>query len=174
MVEPSTSDHVKRLSNFVKTARPFVSRREDLTLPYLPFVEILPALLDQPSLGIERTLSTNLQDRAELHYWAGLGLHRDQDVGPCRAHNDAPIKTYRLTGNIPGQADVLVEKTETYLTLASFPLGTLGDLQPLYRPTTEFPPALLCARSNCRREVQLAERDAAMSGTMGTIYSFGK
>src|SRR4029450_11133981 len=36
----------------------------------LPFVEISQAMLDPPSLEIERTLSINLQDRVELHYWA--------------------------------------------------------------------------------------------------------
>jgi hypothetical protein len=110
MVEPFTPDRVARLSNFARTAPRSVGRREKLTLPFLPFVEILPALLNQLLLEIQRTPSTSLQDRAELHYWAGLAHWRDQDVGSCRTHYEEPIEAYLLAGNIQGLAEVLVEK----------------------------------------------------------------
>jgi hypothetical protein len=100
MVEPSRSDPVKRLSNLTRTAPPLVGRREEPTLPYLPFVEILQMLLDRPSQYIERTLSTNLQDQAECHCWAGLAHRRDQGVELCHAHHEEPIKAYCLAGTI--------------------------------------------------------------------------
>jgi hypothetical protein len=201
MVEPSTSNHVKRLSNFKGMAPPSAGRREELawsedipqevlagqprvvllpgeagigkarllqelrsdalrhglqvgygrgyedpTLPYLPFVEILQALLDQSPLENKQIFRTNLQDWAEFHYWVRLARRRDQDIGPCRAHYEEPIKTYRLAGNVRGLADVLVEKTQTYLTFASVPLCTLIDLRSLYQSNTESPPVLRCAR----------------------------
>lgn len=208
MAEPSRSDPVKRLSNFVRTAPSFVSRREEFAwlrnilqevlagqrrvvlLPgeagigktqepqelrsgalrhglqvgfdrsygeliplSLPFVEISQAMLDPPSLEIERTLSMNLQDRVELHYWAGLAHRRDQAVEPCLAHCEDAIEVHRLAGNIRGLAEGLVEKTETNLTLAAVPLSTLGDPQPLYDCDTEFPPVWMSGNaplSNCR------------------------
>jgi len=208
MAEPSRSDPVKRLSNFVRTAPTFVSRREEFAwlrnilqevlagqcrvvlLPgeasigktqepqelrsgalhrglqvgidrsygeliplSLPFVEISQARLDQPSLEIERTLSMNLQDRVDLHYWAGLAHRRDQAIEPYLAHCENAIKVHRLAGNIRGLAEVLVEKTETNLTLAAVPLSTLGDPQPLYDSDTEFPPVWMSGNAplaNCR------------------------
>jgi hypothetical protein len=88
---------------------------EALTLPYPPFGEILQALLTQPSLKIERALSTNLQDRVELHYWAGLAHRQYQEVEYCRTHDQEVIKTYRLAGNILGLAAVVVQTPQTYV-----------------------------------------------------------
>ena len=208
MAEPSRSDPLKRLSNFVWTAPLFVSRREEFAclrnilqqmlagqrrvillaaeagigktqepqklhssalrhglqvcfdrsygelIPLsLPFVEISQARLDQPSLEIERTLSMNLQDRVELHYWSGLAHRRDQAVELCLAHCEDAIKVHRLAGNIRGLAEGLLEKTETNLTLAAVPLSTLGDPQPLYDCDTEFPPIWMSGNAplaNCR------------------------
>ena len=165
MAEPSRSDPVKRLSNIVRTARSFVSHREEFAclrnilqqvlagqrrvvlLPgeagigktqepqelrsgalrhglqvgfdrsyggliplSLPLVEISQAMLGQPSLEIERTISMNLQDRVELHYWAGLTYCRDQAIEPCLAHYEDAIKVHRVAGNIRGLAEVLVDK----------------------------------------------------------------
>ena len=76
----------------------------------LPFVEISQAMLDQPSLEIERTLSMNLQDQVELHYWAGLAHRRDQAVELCLAHCEDAIEVHRLAVNIRGLAEGLVEK----------------------------------------------------------------
>jgi hypothetical protein len=119
---------------------------EDLTLARLPFVEILQAPLDQSPLENEQTLSTNLQDSAEFHCWAGLAHRWDQDAGHCRVHHEGPIRACWLAGNIWGLAEALVEKTQTYLALASIPLGTLVDLQSLDQSNTESPPVLRCAR----------------------------
>jgi hypothetical protein len=94
MVEPSRSAAVKRLSNFVRIASSFAGRRGELKLPYLPFAEILQALLAQSSLKIAQILSTNLQVRAEFHSWAGLAHRRDRDVGRCRAYHEEPIKAH--------------------------------------------------------------------------------
>jgi tetratricopeptide (TPR) repeat protein len=73
----------------------------------------------------------SVQDRAELHYWAGLARYRDQDVGPCLAHYEKAAEAYRLVNDVRGLAKVLMEKTETQYTLASVPLGTLPDMRPL-------------------------------------------
>jgi hypothetical protein len=98
MVEPSRSDAVKYLSNFVETASLFAGRRGELALPRRPFAKILPALLDQSSLKIAQILSTNLPERAEFHSWIGLAHRRDRDVGPCRAHHEEPIKAHCPAG----------------------------------------------------------------------------
>ena len=119
MVEPSRSDPIERLSNLAVTAPPFVGRREEPTLPWLSFIETLQALQDWPSRQVEHILSINLQDQVELHYRAGLA--RDQES----------IRSHRLTGNIQGLAEVLVERARTSSTVASDPLDTLVDPQPL-------------------------------------------
>jgi hypothetical protein len=98
MVEPSRSDPVKHLSNFVRAASPFDGRRRELTLPCLPFTEILQALLGQSSLEIEQILSTNLQDWVGFRSWAGLAHRRDRDLGPCLASHEEPIKAHRPVG----------------------------------------------------------------------------
>lgn len=66
---------------------------------------------------------------AELHYRAGLAHYYDQDVGPCLHHYDKAIEAYRVTGDVRGLAQTLMEKTRT--SLAIVPLGTVADLQPL-------------------------------------------
>jgi tetratricopeptide (TPR) repeat protein len=71
------------------------------------------------------------QERAEIHYWAGLSHYRNEDVGPCLDHYDHAMTGYRHAGDMRGLAQVLMDKTETQYTLASVPLGTLVDLQPL-------------------------------------------
>ncbi|MGH8057823.1 MAG: ATP-binding protein, partial [Candidatus Entotheonellia bacterium] len=70
-------------------------------------------------------------DRAELHYRAGLAYQRDTDVGPCLDHYERAIAAYRLTGDIPGLARALMERTRIDFTLAAVPYGTLIDIQPL-------------------------------------------
>jgi class 3 adenylate cyclase len=70
------------------------------------------------------------EDRASLHYWAGLAFYHDRDVGPCLHHFDKAIETYRRIGDVRGLARALMEKTRT-LTITAIPLGALGDLQPL-------------------------------------------
>jgi hypothetical protein len=177
MAEPSRSDPVEHLSNFVRTTPSFVRRREELSrlknilqemwsgtlrhplqvgddarygepIPlYLPFVQILPAVLDRSSLESERTLATNVQDRAEFQYESGLALRRDQDVSPCLTHYEEAVKVHRPVSNIRGLAKVLVETIETNLTLAAVRVGTLVDLQPLYFSDTAFSPVLPCAHS---------------------------
>jgi class 3 adenylate cyclase/tetratricopeptide (TPR) repeat protein len=73
----------------------------------------------------------SVRDRAELHYWAGRARHRDQDAGPGLAHYERAAEAYRQAGDVRGLARVLMEKAEIQYTLASVPLGTLPDLQPL-------------------------------------------
>jgi hypothetical protein len=119
MVEPSRSDPIERPSNLAVTAPPCVGRRAEPTLPCLSCIEILQALQDRPSLAIEHTLITNPQDWTALHYWAGL------------AHDQKSIRSHRLTGNIQGLAEVLVERVWTSSTVASDPLDSLVELQPL-------------------------------------------
>jgi hypothetical protein len=100
MVETSRSDPVQHLSNFVRTAPPFVGRIEEGTRPCLPFAEILQALLDRSSLEIARTLSTNLQHRAESHGWTGLAHRWDHALAYRRAHDQEPVKAYRRASTI--------------------------------------------------------------------------
>jgi predicted ATPase len=73
----------------------------------------------------------SVRDRAELHCWAGRAHHRDQDVGPCLPHYEQAAEAYRLAEDVRGVAHVLMETAEIQYTLASVPLGTLPDLQPL-------------------------------------------
>jgi DNA-binding winged helix-turn-helix (wHTH) protein/tetratricopeptide (TPR) repeat protein len=79
----------------------------------------------------ESTGRLSAQARAELHYRAGLAHARNQDAGPCLDHYDRAITGYRHTGDRQGLAQVLMDKTELQYTLASAPLGTLADIQPL-------------------------------------------
>ena len=70
-------------------------------------------------------------NRAALHYRTGLAYYRDQDVGPCLDHYDKAIEAYRLTGDVRGLAQVLIEKTRVQFTLAAVPYGTLINVKPL-------------------------------------------
>ncbi len=119
MVEPSRSDPSERLSNLAVTAPLFVGSRAEPMLPCLSFIDISQALQDRPSLAIEHTLITDLQDWTELHYWAGL------------AHDQESIWSYCLAGNTRGLAEVLVERSGISLAVTSVPLDTPVDLQPL-------------------------------------------
>jgi class 3 adenylate cyclase/tetratricopeptide (TPR) repeat protein len=71
------------------------------------------------------------QDRADLHYQAGLAHYYDQDVGPCLHHYEKAIELYRQAGDLRGLAQALMEKTRTRFTLATVPLGIVADIQPL-------------------------------------------
>jgi hypothetical protein len=119
MVAPPRADPIECLSDLAVTAHPCVDRRAEPTLPWLSCIEIFQALQDRPSLAIEHTLTTHPQDWTALHHCAGL------------AHDQEPIRSHRLTGNIQGQAEVLVERVWTSSTVALDPLDTLVDLQPL-------------------------------------------
>jgi class 3 adenylate cyclase/tetratricopeptide (TPR) repeat protein len=78
----------------------------------------------------ESTERLTAENRASLHYWAGLAHYHDRDVGPCLHHYEKAIEAYRLIGDIRGLAQTLMEKTRT-LTITALPLGALGDIQPL-------------------------------------------
>ena len=78
----------------------------------------------------ESTGSLTPEERARLHYSAGLARYYDRDVGPCLHHYDKAIEAYRQIGNLQGLARTLMEKTRT-LTITALPLGVLGDIQPL-------------------------------------------
>jgi hypothetical protein len=94
MVEPSRSDPVKHLSNFVRTTPSYVSSLS------LPFVQGFQAAPDQPFLESEWTLGTNGQDWAEFQYMAGLAHRRDQHVWPCLTHHEEAITVCLHAGNI--------------------------------------------------------------------------
>ncbi len=72
-----------------------------------------------------------VRERAELHYRAGLARYRDMDAGPSLDHYEKAVAAYRQVGEIRGVARALMEQTHTRYTLASVPLGTLADIQPL-------------------------------------------
>jgi tetratricopeptide (TPR) repeat protein len=71
------------------------------------------------------------QDRAELHYRAGLAHYRDMDIGPCLDHYERALTAYQLSADVEGAALVLMARTRAYLTQAAVPYGTLVDLEPL-------------------------------------------
>jgi class 3 adenylate cyclase/tetratricopeptide (TPR) repeat protein len=79
----------------------------------------------------ESTGRLAVADRASLHYSAGLAHYYNQDVGPCLHHYERAIEAYRATGDLPGLARALMEKTRTRFTLATVPLGVLVDIKPL-------------------------------------------
>jgi tetratricopeptide (TPR) repeat protein len=95
-----------------------------------------------------------VRDRAELHYRAGLAYYWDMDAGPTIDHYEKAIAAYRFAGDIRGAARALMEQARTRYTLASVPLGTLVDIQPLE--------AALEA---------LGERETALHGNILTIMS---
>jgi tetratricopeptide (TPR) repeat protein len=68
------------------------------------------------------------QQRAELHYRAGLASYWDGNMGRCLDHYDQAIKIYRLTNDIRGLAQVLIKKI--YLTAVGSYGGQI-DVQPL-------------------------------------------
>jgi tetratricopeptide (TPR) repeat protein len=73
-------------------------------------------------------LSTH--ERAELHYWSGLTQYRNGDIARCLEHYTKAIEAYRLTGDLQGLAQALLEKTNAYCQhLASY--STLIDAQSL-------------------------------------------
>jgi class 3 adenylate cyclase/tetratricopeptide (TPR) repeat protein len=78
----------------------------------------------------ESTGRLTAEDRASLHYSAGLAHYYDRDVGPCLHHYEKAIEAYRQLGDLRGLARSLMEKTRT-LTITALPLGALGDIQPL-------------------------------------------
>jgi tetratricopeptide (TPR) repeat protein len=102
----------------------------------------------------ESTRSLPAQELAEIHYRAGLAHHRNQDVGPCLHRYEKAIEAYRRSHDQRGMAQVLMDKTELQYTLASVPLGTLADVQPLE--------ALLNI---------LGDREPGLCGQMSTIIS---
>jgi class 3 adenylate cyclase/tetratricopeptide (TPR) repeat protein len=84
-----------------------------------------------PATGSGSSGHLGAQDRADLHYRAGLAHYYDQDVGPCLHHYEKAIELYRRAGDLRGLAQALMEKTRTHFTLATVPLGTLADIKPL-------------------------------------------
>ena len=145
MAEPSRSDAVEHLSDFLRTTPSFVRHSAELIPFYLPLAQTLPVVLDQSSLESERLLVTKVQDRAEFQYEVGRARRRDQDVWPGLTHYEEAIKVHRPVGNIRGLAKVFAEN-ETSVTLAAVCIGTLVYPQPLYFSDTTFSPGLIGAR----------------------------
>ncbi|MDH3603798.1 MAG: hypothetical protein OEU26_29670, partial [Candidatus Tectomicrobia bacterium] len=80
---------------------------------------------------VQETDRLSLQERAELHYWAGLAYYRDHDVGPCLDHYEKAIEMYRSSEDVKGLAHMLMVQTRALYTLTPVPLGTLIEMQPL-------------------------------------------
>ncbi len=172
MAEPSRTNPVEHLSNFITSDPVSVSRRGELprsrnilqemwsvTLRHphwvgydrndgdlirvsLPFPISFQAALDQSSRESARTIGTDVQDRAEFQCEAGLAHRRDQDVWLCLIHPKDPMTVYCLAGKIWDLTKILVEKFETNLPYAAVRLGTLADPQPLYFFDTACSPIL--------------------------------
>jgi class 3 adenylate cyclase/tetratricopeptide (TPR) repeat protein/type II secretory pathway predicted ATPase ExeA len=71
----------------------------------------------------------SVQERATLHFRAGLALQREQDTGPCLDHYEKAIAAYRQAGDLSGLARALMEKARTSYRTASY--GALIEVQPL-------------------------------------------
>lgn len=99
-------------------------------------------------------------EQARLHYQAGFAYHRDQDMGPCVEHYNSAIAVYRAVGDVRGLAHVLMLKTELEYSLASVPLGTLPDLQPLTEVSAALGDAELGLRGRIFNVMALAYRNA--------------
>ncbi len=84
--------------------------------------------------ALESTESTTLlseQERADLHYLAGLSYYRNMEVSPSLEHHEKAVAAYQRSSDLGGVARALLEKTRVARTLAAVPYGTLADLQPL-------------------------------------------
>ncbi len=68
------------------------------------------------------------QQRAELHYLAGIAAYWDGNMDLCIEHYDMAVAAYRFADDIEGLAKALIERT--YLTVAGR-YGTLADIEPL-------------------------------------------
>ena len=113
------------------------------------------ARYDEAALSTAESITDfSVRERAELHSRAGLAHYWDMDAGPTIDHYEKAIAAYRLAGDIRGVARALMEQTRTRSTLASVPLGTLADIQPLE--------AALEA---------LGERETALHGNILTVMS---
>ncbi len=87
------------------------------------YYEAVLAAAEVPDL-----LSTH--ERAELHYWVGVAQDRNGDIGPCLNHYRRAIEAYRLTGDLQGLAQVLMQQTRVhYRNFVSY--GMWVDTQPL-------------------------------------------
>ncbi len=71
------------------------------------------------------------QERAALHYQAGVAHFRDQDAGPCLAQFERAIAEFEQCGDARGLGRALIGKTRAHLTLAAVAFGTLVDTAPL-------------------------------------------
>ncbi|WP_179131492.1 ATP-binding protein, partial [Candidatus Entotheonella palauensis] len=70
----------------------------------------------------ESTNGLSIQERAEFHYRAGHAYQRGLDVGPCLDHYKKSIEAYRLSGDVLGLAQVLMEKMRVHTAIP----GTLS------------------------------------------------
>ena len=107
----------------------------------------------------------SMQERAELHYRAGLAYHRDQDIGPCLDHYKKAIEVYRTIGDVRGLAHTLMRKTELQYSLTSVPLGSLADVQPLEEALEVLGDTDPGLRGRILDIMALAYRNARQTGT---------
>jgi class 3 adenylate cyclase/tetratricopeptide (TPR) repeat protein len=75
------------------------------------------------------TQRLSVQERATLHFWAGLAHQREQETGPCLDHYEKAIAAYRQAGDLGGLARALMQKVRTYYRTAAY--GALVEVQPL-------------------------------------------
>ena len=71
------------------------------------------------------------QDRADLHYQAGLAHYHAMDVGSCLHQYERAIEAYRQLNDVQGLTRVLIEQNRSQRTLASVSFGTEKEIEPL-------------------------------------------
>ena len=86
---------------------------------------------DAAVTAAERAGTFSAQDKARLHYLAGLAYYRDLDSGPSIHHLERAAVGFRETGDSTGLARVLIETTRHRLTQSATPYGRSVDTGPL-------------------------------------------
>ena len=71
------------------------------------------------------------QERADLHYRAGLAHYRDTDANACLEQYDQAIRWYEEAGDARGLAQTHMERVRVDITKVAVRYGTLPDLEGL-------------------------------------------
>lgn len=90
------------------------------------------ATLYEAALTVAQTPdSLSPENRAKLHYLAGLAYQRYNDFGPCLHHYEQALMLSRACGDIRRVAQVLMQQLLVRSNLAGVSYDTLVDIQPL-------------------------------------------
>jgi ATP/maltotriose-dependent transcriptional regulator MalT len=70
-------------------------------------------------------------DVADLHYRSALASFRDTDPGPTLEHLERAVERFAATNDARGVLQAETLKARTQMTIASVPIGTMVDVEPL-------------------------------------------